>query len=138
MRAKVTVLIATAVGISLCSLSPALSEQQHQHHQPEPAGKNETADAFSASMKAAMEKMHAGMMSVSESGNPDRDFLAQMIPHHQGAVDMAKAVLVSTKDPQIRNLAQSIITEQTYEIQLMHAMLDKSGNQPAATPETVK
>ncbi|MBD8651117.1 MULTISPECIES: DUF305 domain-containing protein [unclassified Rhizobium] len=138
MRAKVTVLIATAVGIGLCSLSPALSEQQHQHHQPEPAGENEAADAFSASMKAAMEKMHAGMMSVPETGNPDRDFLAQMIPHHQGAVDMAKAVLVSTKDPQIRNLAQSIITEQTYEIQLMHTMLDQSGNQPAATLETVK
>ncbi|OLP54861.1 hypothetical protein BJF92_13710 [Rhizobium rhizosphaerae] len=140
MRARITVLIATAFGIGLGSLSPALSEQQHQHqhHQPEPAGKSEEAKAFSGSMKAAMEKMHAGMMSVPESGNPDRDFLAQMIPHHQGAVDMAKAVLVSTKDQQIRNLAQSIITEQTYEIQLMHAMLDQSGNQPAATPETVK
>jgi len=61
-----------------------------------------------------------------------------MIPHHQGAIDMAKAVLLTTQDPQIRNLAQSIITEQAYEIQLMNSMLTQQRGSVAANPETSK
>jgi uncharacterized protein (DUF305 family) len=70
------------------------------------------------------------------TGDPEHDFLSQMIPHHQGAIDMAKAVLGSTEDPAIRNLAQSIITEQTYEITLMRSMLAASADKPKPVPET--
>jgi uncharacterized protein (DUF305 family) len=51
---------------------------------------------------------------------------------------MAKAVLLTTQDPQIRNLAQSIITEQAYEIQLMNSMLTQQRGSVAANPETSK
>jgi len=89
-------------------------------------------------MAAAMEQMHHGMMAVTASGDPDRDFLAQMVPHHQGAVDMAKAVLLVTEDPQIRNLAQAIITEQQYEIELMTTLLAKTAGAANGTMEPMQ
>jgi uncharacterized protein (DUF305 family) len=46
-----------------------------------------------------------------------------MIPHHQGAIDMAKSILLNTQDPEVRNLAQGIITEQANEIRLMQGWL---------------
>ena len=72
------------------------------------------------------------------TGNADIDFVKGMSPDHQGAIDMAKAVLLTTQDPQIRNLAQSIITEQAYEIQLMNSMLTQQRGSVAANPETSK
>ena len=56
------------------------------------------------------------------SGDPDRDFAAMMIPHHQGAVDAAKAVLLYGKDPQVKRLAQEILTEQALEIEYMRRL----------------
>jgi len=50
-----------------------------------------------------------------------------MIPHHQGAIDMAKALLLDGKDPQMRRLAQEIITDQESEIQLMQLWLKQHG-----------
>lgn len=92
-------------------------------------------DGFASAMDAAMARMHGAMMT-GYSSDPDRDFARMMIPHHQGAIDMAKAVLGSTEDPAIRNLAQSIITEQTYEITLMRSMLAASADKPKPVPET--
>jgi uncharacterized protein (DUF305 family) len=68
------------------------------------------AGSFAVLMMQAMERMHKDMSSVP-SGDPDRDFAAMMIPHHQGAVDMAKLELQYGKDPVLRRLAQSIIVE---------------------------
>lgn len=109
----------------------AQAAEMHDHH----AMKDPAANRFAAAMSASMEKMHSDMMSVHLSGDPDRDFLAQMVPHHQGAIDMAKAVLLETKDPRIRNLAMSIITEQQYEIELMKTMLANEAA-PATQTET--
>ena len=58
------------------------------------------------------------------SGNPDADFLAMMIPHHAGAVDMARLVLVHGRDPITRQLAQDIIAGQTSEIESMARRLE--------------
>ena len=68
--------------------------------------------------QAAMSKMSKGM-SVQYTGDADKDFVNGMIPHHQGAVDMAQAELKYGKDPQMRKLAQSIIASQNKEIALM-------------------
>ena len=66
-----------------------------------------------------MNVMHKGMHSAPYTGNPDRDFVTMMIPHHQGAIDMAKAILLYGKDEQLKRLAQEIIADQQNEVQLM-------------------
>ena len=80
------------------------------------------AGSFDALMAQAMERMHKDM-AIAPSGNPDRDFAAMMIPHHQGAVDMAKVELQFGKNPILRRLAQGIIVEQLQEIEVMQREL---------------
>jgi uncharacterized protein (DUF305 family) len=70
-----------------------------------------------------MHVMHAAMGSVRPSGNTDVDFVKLMLPHHQAAIDMAKTQLLYGQDPQMRRLAQEIITDQQSEIELMHLWL---------------
>ena len=82
-------------------------------------------------MMQAMERMHREM-SIVPSGNSDRDFAAMMIPHHQGAVDMAKVELQFGKSPVLRRLAQGIIVEQLQEIEAMQRELRQL---PAASKE---
>ncbi len=80
------------------------------------------ADGFASVMAAAMARMDAAMMAPA-SGDADRDFAAMMIPHHQGAVDMAEAELRFGRDPVLRRLAQGIIVEQRQEIAVMRQSL---------------
>ena len=63
------------------------------------------------------------MMAAPMTGNPDHDFSAMMIPHHQGAIDMAKAFLLHGKDPALRRLAEEIIVTQRQEIEVMRLRL---------------
>jgi uncharacterized protein (DUF305 family) len=84
--------------------------------------KTAQAGSFDALMTQAMERMHKDI-SIVPSGDPDRDFAAMMIPHHQGAVDMAKVELQFGKNPVLRRLAQGIIVEQLQEIDLMQREL---------------
>jgi uncharacterized protein (DUF305 family) len=71
-----------------------------------------------AGYQAAMAKMHAGMQ-IPYTGDADRDFVAGMIPHHQGAVDMAKVELQYGHDPRLRRLAHDIIASQDRQIAFM-------------------
>ena len=82
-------------------------------------------------MEQAIEKMHEGMASVKASGDDDADFVRFMLPHHLAALDMAKAELTHGKDPQMRRLAQEIVTDQQSEIELMQLWLKRheSGSQ---------
>ncbi|AMG90499.1 MULTISPECIES: DUF305 domain-containing protein [Bordetella] len=84
-----------------------------------------TAKPFSALMDDAMAVMDEGMLRAPMNGQSNHDFMTMMMPHHQGAVDMAKAVLLYTEDPEVRNLALGIITEQQNEIRVMQAWLDR-------------
>ena len=68
-----------------------------------------------------MSVMNRDMHNAGYSGEPDHDFVTIMIPHHQGAIDMAKALLLYGKDPQMRRLAQEIITDQESEIQQLRS-----------------
>ena len=70
-------------------------------------------------------KMH-GAMDIAFTGNADVDFVKGMIPHHTGAVDMAKTVLAFGKDPEVRKLAEEIIKAQESEIALMQGWLKKN------------
>ena len=88
------------------------------------------ADSFRSTMDAAMTRMHQAMAAPG-TGDPDRDFAAMMIPHHQGAIEMAEAQLRFGRDERLRRLAQGIIVEQTQEIAVMRQVL---GTLPAAPP----
>jgi uncharacterized protein (DUF305 family) len=77
---------------------------------------------FGVAMRAAMDTMMRGMHRTS-TGDPDRDFLAMMIPHHQAAIDMGRAVLVHGRDPLVRRLAEDIVASQQAEIDGMKGRL---------------
>jgi uncharacterized protein (DUF305 family) len=70
-------------------------------------------------MMDAMQKMQKDMAAAPMTGDADHDFVNMMIPHHQGAIDMARAELQHGKDPMLRRLAQSIIAAQEKEIMEM-------------------
>lgn len=80
------------------------------------------ADTFASVMAVAMARMDHDMMKPP-SGDADRDFANMMIPHHQGAVEMAEAELRFGHDPVLRRLAQGIIVEQRQEIAVMRGAL---------------
>ena len=87
---------------------------QHTSHPQMPA------DApYWEGLMESMTRMHAAMSSTGPSADPDTDFVALMLPHHQAAIDMAKIELTFGKDEQLRRLAQEIVTDQESEIQLM-------------------
>ncbi len=90
----------------------------HAHH----AGASDSD--FTAAMAQAMERMMHDMHLATPLGDPDRDFLAMMIPHHRGAVDMAEMVLRHGRDPLVRQLAEGIIAGQSVEIAAMQARLE--------------
>lgn len=78
----------------------------------------------------AFEKANAAMhknMMIKFSGKTDVDFVRSMIPHHQGAIDMAKVELEHGKDPEIRKLAEEVIKAQEAEIKMMKEWLAKNG-----------
>ena len=118
--------LAAALLFGLASAASAADEHAHQHgstNTPPPPFIASTAKAFPHLMGDAMAVMDYGMTSAPMNGNANHDFVTMMIPHHQGAVDMAKALLLYSKDPELTNLAQGIITEQQNEIRLMQAWL---------------
>ncbi|MBN8997278.1 MAG: DUF305 domain-containing protein [Rhizobiales bacterium] len=82
-------------------------------------GDEEAVKAF----EAANEKMMQGMHGMAMTGDVDKDFVTMMIPHHQGAIDMAEVVLKYGRDPQIKALAEAIVRAQETEIAEMKAWL---------------
>jgi uncharacterized protein (DUF305 family) len=105
--------------IFLCALAvQALQDDSHMRGSHQQAvGPNWSE------LNASMQKMHASMASVEPSGDVDVDFARMMLPHHQAAIDMAKTQLLYGQDPQMRRLAQEIITDQQSEIDLMRLWL---------------
>ena len=83
--------------------------------------------AFVAESQAAMQKMMLAM-SAPSSGDVDVDFVNQMEPHHQGAIDMAKLQLKYGRNPILRRLAQEIIVAQGQEIKVMRNAIGRPAN----------
>jgi uncharacterized protein (DUF305 family) len=76
-------------------------------------------ERFMHAMETSMTAMNKGMADAAMTGDVDRDFAAMMMPHHKGAIDMAKAELSYGKDPVMRRLAEEIIVDQQSEIDAM-------------------
>lgn len=120
-------LFAGAALIATLGLAGFALAQGHQGHGNHGAASPAAADtAATKAYKAANDTMHKGM-DISFSGDADIDFARGMLPHHQGAVDMAKVVLAHGKDPELRKLAQGVITEQEKEIAFLRDWLKKQG-----------
>ena len=118
--AKKIVLLMMAAGMLLAVFLesvPAQSEEM-KHDMGAMGAQGPSTDGY----KAAMDKMHTDMM-IEYSGNADVDFVRGMIPHHQGAIDMAKVELANGKDPEIRKLAEGVIAAQEAEIAKMQDWL---------------
>jgi uncharacterized protein (DUF305 family) len=80
---------------------------------------------FMQDMDVSMKKMDHDMAAAPMNGSADHDFVTMMIPHHQGAIDMAEGELRYGKDPAMRRLAEEIIADQKSEIDLMNLWLKK-------------
>lgn len=111
--------------ISICVC--LIVTQQPHHAAPVSPAETHAADPAWSAMTATMKNMHAAMAAVEPSGNSDVNFVRLMLPHHQAAIEMAKTQLLYGKDPQMRRLAQEIITDQQSEIQLMQLWLKQHG-----------
>lgn len=131
--------------LAACAIAAALSfapppgagAHDGHHHADAPASAAAAFPSeapFLAENAAAMDKMMADM-EVKPSGDVDADFVAMMVPHHQGAIDMALAVLRHGKNEQIRRLAQEIIVTQQQEIAAMRLALGQPlpPSEPAPT-----
>jgi hypothetical protein len=99
--------------------------EAHDHSSHGAAGAADEPPSTKA-FRAANEVMHRDM-NIAFTGAADADFVRGMIPHHQGAIDMAKVVLEHGKDPEIRKLAQGIVAAQEAEIKMMNEWLAKNG-----------
>lgn len=120
----------------LAAALPARADAPHIHSAAPPERfVASTEKPFARLMDEAMAIMDRDMAAAPASGDPDRDFVTMMMPHHQGAIDMAKALLVWGKDPELRILAQQIITEQANEIRQMQAWLARHKARPANPTE---
>lgn len=124
-------MIGIGVAVAMAGLHILMLDHNHgqDHGQGHgmPAGRHsaglQQAAAFVQEMDRDMAKMMRDMHAPGYTGRPDVDFLAMMIPHHQGAVDMARAVLRHGEDPLTRQLAEEIIAGQQAEIAAMTARL---------------
>ena len=112
-----------AILLALISAGGVLAQQHDAHQNGDKSMDSMVGEGEWSELMASMEKMDVDMASMKPSGDSDVDFVKLMFPHHQAAIDMAKTELMHGKDPQMRRLAQEIITDQQSEIELMQLWL---------------
>ena len=128
---KCVIFLATTIAVAVSPYAFA------QDYKEKPNGVNGALNEqhFVIESDLAVSKMDRGMIG-NENGDVDQDFVAMMIPHHQGAIDIAKAELKYGHDEQLKQLAQRIVREHEHEIEQMRAdaltLIQTNRAEPAA------
>ncbi len=114
-----------AIALSVAAASAVLAQMPHGSHGSHGTPPRADDSPSTRAYKAANDRMHKDM-NIAFTGNADRDFAAGMIPHHQGAIDMARTVLQYGKDPELRKLAEEIVAAREKEIAQLRAWLARA------------
>jgi uncharacterized protein (DUF305 family) len=130
--ARVCLLAGLSIGGCTAPQNQVADTATGSAHQPMAHAGHGAPSVFQREMTASMARMMEDMHASGPSGDVDIDFLAMMIPHHAGAVDMARLVLQHGRDPATRQLAEEIIAGQTIEIASMTRRLALLRRLPAA------
>jgi uncharacterized protein (DUF305 family) len=132
-------LVSLAMTVSILTTNP-IAFAQDQTRQVPAAASNRTELEFIIENELAISKMSLDMSNLTDpTGDVDRDFVGLMIPHHRGAIDMARAELKYGHNEELRRLAQSIIAEREHEMSAMRSALGEtppSQTSDKAVPES--
>lgn len=124
MNTRALLLLAALMVGPLVLTRAGAQHTDHAHQvSTKPQRHGATFARFSKEMELGMERMMRDMHTSGYTGNADADFLTMMIPHHEGAVEMARLVLVHGRDPATRRLAEDMISSQMVEIEAMRRRL---------------
>ncbi|CEQ21438.1 DUF305 domain-containing protein [Paraclostridium sordellii] len=101
----------------------------------EPSSKSEQSKDYQSTYIDIFNKMKEGMNAAQNTGNVNLDFVLEMIPHHEGGIDMAKAIIKYGNNEDVKKIAQNIVTSQEAQIPLMQQLKAKFEKEPLSTKE---
>jgi uncharacterized protein (DUF305 family) len=127
---KKALLFLVPLALAGCQAEKSANDNANAHDGHAMPRADANAPALIKGYQAANDKMHKDM-AIAFTGNADADFMRAMIPHHEGAVAMAKVPLEHAKDAEVRKLAEDVIKAQETEITQMKAWLAKRDAAPA-------
>ncbi|WP_158044177.1 CopM family metallochaperone [Skermanella pratensis] len=124
---------AAAALLVIVTAAPGLGQQDHGGHgghgAPASSAPVEGSSAVADAFRRSSARMHQDM-EVGLTGDADQDFARSMIPHHQGAIDMARIQLEHGKDPEMRRLAEEVVAAQEREIERLRDWLARNPRKP--------